>query len=380
MSFWLSTAERRRLLGFNDRCALWFGIPLLSGVAFVLFNDGRGSNDPELIAKCYLISALHVVAYWISLRAVLIFLRQYLPERADMTKRMASYLVLAGLVILLISSTSRTLISQWLPELREIGWGQASYPFEFIVCFTLGVMVAAIYESIYFFTKYRESEVARERLAKEHARGQLAVLRQQMNPHFLFNSLNTLVNIIPEDAAKSTLFVQRLAAVYRRILEWRQRETISLAEELRAVQDYVFLLRTRYEEKLDVRWIVAGARVRSGGTGSEVRLPPGLGSARLVPLSVQLLVENAVKHNVVSAAAPLRIDIEISPDRITVRNPLNPRADGHLNSTGWGHRNLQVRYAAITDAPVGIREAEGEYHVTLPLLPAVAAQQLKPAV
>lgn len=380
MSLLLTRADRLRLFGFDDRCALLVGVPLLAGVTFIIFGAAEWSEGSGLLSYCYLASLVHVTLYWAGLRGVMIFLRYHLPEQADITKRMVSYLGLSSVVVLSLVALSRVVMPVVAPQLVAAGWGVASFTFEFVISFTLGIMVAAIYESIYFFTKYRESEVARERLAKENVKGQLAVLKQQMNPHFLFNSLNTLTNIIPEDGQTATLFTQRLAAVYRRILEWRHKELITLEEEVLALQDYVFLMQTRFEDKLSVCWqLGARAQVQCEDRNSRVAVPPTYRNYRLVPLSIQLLVENAIKHNVVARDAPLRIDIVLTGDRITVRNPLNLRSDSHLNSTGWGHQNLKARYAAVTTEEVLVRQTATHYEVSLPVFPAVPAQRRRVA-
>jgi len=246
--------------------------------------------------------------------------------------------------------------------------------FKIVMSYTLVIMVLAIYEGIFFFTKYRQSIIEKERLAKENMQSQLSVLKQQMNPHFLFNSLNTLVNIIPEDRRKATLFTQRLSAVYRRILEWRHKELITLEEESAAVQDYVFLMQTRFEDKLQVCWHYgAGTQVQCEGKGQTMNLPAEFRGYRIVPLSIQLLVENAIKHNVVSSDHPLHIDIKLANNRITVSNPLNLRSGRSLDSTGWGHQNLKARYEMVTLDPVEIRKTTQLYEVSIPILPVKSA-------
>ncbi|MEM6772335.1 MAG: sensor histidine kinase, partial [Bacteroidota bacterium] len=196
------------------------------------------------------------------------------------------------------------------------------------------------------------------------------------NPHFLFNSLNTLVNIIPEDTEKATLFTQRLAAVYRRILEYRHKELIPLTEELAALQDYVFLMQTRFEDKLRVEWCIvengAGTQVQCEDEIAVSTIPHYLRHHRIVPLSVQLLVENAIKHNVISSEHPLVIRITLDDDCITVCNQLRLR-ERKLTSTGWGHENLRERYRAITQEEVLIEATDDTYTVRLPILSARAA-------
>ncbi|MEM1357418.1 MAG: histidine kinase, partial [Bacteroidota bacterium] len=183
--------------------------------------------------------------------------------------------------------------------------------------------------------------------------------------------------IIPEDTEKATLFTQRLAAVYRRILEYRHKELISLQEELISLKDYIFLMQTRFEDKLNIEWCLsARTRVQCGGKPKEAEVPPHLRFHRIVPLSVQLLVENAIKHNVVSQDKPLTIKITLDETSVTVSNKLNLR-NRRLSSTGWGHQNLSKRYAAITDQPVDIQQTEDFFTVSVPVLePSLATRSV----
>ena len=370
MKLFLSKSERIKYLGFDDRCAVGLGIPILAGVAFLMFTNMRNGVSSSYLWYCYLLSVVHVCKYWIALRGAVLFLRVQLPDRTRIGRRITLFLALSAVIVLVIGAISRVTIPYMFPFMVEVGWNNSNIVFDFIVSYTLGIMVAAIYESVYFFTKYQHSVIERERLAKENMQSQLAVLKQQMNPHFLFNSLNTLVNIIPEDSRKATLFTQRLSAVYRRILEWRHKELITLEEEVRALQDYVFLMQTRFEDKLQVCWrFGAGTQVRCEGDGRGIEVPAAVRSYRLVPLSVQLLVENAIKHNVVSTEHPLRIDITLANNRITVSNPLNLRTGRSLDSTGWGHQNLKARYEMVTEDPVEIKSTAEVYEVSIPVFP-----------
>jgi len=129
-------------------------------------------------------------------------------------------------------------------------------------------------------------------------------------------------------------------------------------------------MQTRFEDKLEVCWhLGAGAQVQCEGEGQSIELPITVRNYRLVPLSVQLLVENAIKHNVVSAETPLRIEIKLANNRITVSNPLNLRTGRNLESTGWGHHNLKARYDMVTEEPVEIRETANSYEVSIPVFP-----------
>lgn len=358
MRFFFSREERLRYLGFDDRWALLLGVPLLSGIAFLLFTANDQAITNEKVVICVLVGTLHTLIYWLINRAMLMRTRRAFPGQHQITQRILALLASILLSVVIVEAFFSLVLDPLFPIITEVGYGDSSVLFQVSVSMTLCVLVLSIYESIYFFTKYRHSLVEQERLSRAHMQAQLSALKEQVNPHFLFNSLNTLTNLIPEDTEKATLFTQRLAAVYRRILEHRHEELIPLEEEVTALRDYIFLMQTRFEEKLHVEW--------HPGAGTQV---PGKcwEGKRIVPLSLQLLVENAIKHNVVSQAAPLRIRITVTEEDITVTNSLNLRSRPQA-STGWGQDNIRQRYRMVTDRPIEIECTDTQYRVTLPLL------------
>lgn len=371
MKLFFNKSERIRLLGFDDLCFVLLGLFPLAGLGHILFGGSSPGLTMEESLICYGIALGFTLTYWVTSRFAVLQFRSIFPQEELTVKRILIMLP----VLLMIVTVISLLGTEWIEmiESREL-IPEPPLFYKVVMSYTLVIMVLAIYEGVFFFTKYRQSTIERERLARENMQSQLAVLKQQMNPHFLFNSLNTLVNIIPEDRYKATLFTQRLSAVYRRILEWRHKELITLEEEVQALQDYVFLMQTRFEDKLEVCWYFgAGTRVQCEGDGQSIELPVAVRSYRVVPLSVQLLVENAIKHNVVSTDHPLRIDISLANNRITVRNPLNLRTGRALDSTGWGHQNLKARYEMVTEAPVVIRQTAEIYEVSIPVFPVKSA-------
>lgn len=340
---------------------------------------------------CYGVALVFTTFYWIFGRVIILAVRSRLPEPEQVVRRMVWTLPLAAGMTFAVTVGVGSM-------LRYLGVGLdemvPSFTFKLLMAFTLVMSIMFIYEIIYFGAKYKQANLDRESLARRNSQSQLAALRRQMNPHFLFNSLNTLANVIPEDSRKATLFTQRLSAVYRRILEWRHREIIPLGEEVTALRDYVFLLQTRFEDKLTVAWSLdemlvnkddgppeisesiggRGARVhppRWGVGGDEEQwwneLPAVLRHRYVVPLSLQLLVENAVKHNVVSHAHPLRIDVHFGPDYVTVRNALRRRARREA-STGWGLDNLKTQYALLSEREVRVYQTDEYFAVGIPLL------------
>ena len=350
---------RIRYLGCDDGPVLLVGIPLLAALATLLFIANSPFDNHQLFV-CLGLSLMHTTVYWITARALVIWLRQRYPGQRETAKRIGWMIVLVFCLVLFVEGTLNGYVFPRSEFLQRMHYGEASFAFEVSVALTLCTMVLAVYESVYFFRRYQSSLVEQERLSRANVQAQLDTLKQQTNPHFLFNSLNTLVQIIPEDPEKAVLFTQRLSAVYRRILEYRHRELIPLSEEMEALRDYVFLMQTRFEDKLRVEWVGEGSQVPYAS-------PDERPARYVVPLSLQLLVENALKHNVISNSAPLTVTIAVSPDTVTVTNDLRPRTHRE-STTGWGQENIRRRFRLATRREVTVERTDTYYRVTLPLL------------
>jgi two-component system LytT family sensor kinase len=211
--------------------------------------------------------------------------------------------------------------------------------------------VVAIYEGIYFLSELRKSVEEKEMLKRESLHAQLNALKTQVNPHFLFNNLNTLSAIIPEDPQKAVDFVQQLAKVYRHILEVKDEQSIDLKEELDVLRAYAFLLKTRFGDNLDITIDVPDAKLHR----------------KIIPLSLQILMENAIKHNIVSSEKPLKIDVSAINGRLVVSNNLQKK--NQLNeSTGIGLDNIRNRYKLLSDKKVEVIENNGNFTVSIPLI------------
>lgn len=214
---------------------------------------------------------------------------------------------------------------------------------------------------VWYGLRLRERRVMREsRLKKEKIESQFEALKSQINPHFLFNSFNTLVAIIEENPGQAVDYVERLADFYRSILQYREKTVIPLAEELSVVRNYYYLLRERFGQNLNLH-----IDVRE----EEAYVPP---------LSIQMLVENAIKHNVVSARSPLQIRIlQNGKGRISVTNNLQPKRI-RPRSTAFGLSSIVARYGLLSDKKVGISQNKKEFKVTLPLIQSEFASEETP--
>ena len=192
-----------------------------------------------------------------------------------------------------------------------------------------------------------------ERQEKANILSQFELLKNQINPHFLFNSMNILAALIREDPAKAVEFTTRFSRVYRRLLELREQPLVTIGQEIELVESYLYLQKMRFSESLQ----------------TDVDVPQEVFTRYcLPPFTLQILVENAIKHNVVAADNPLRLRISWLPEgRLEVSNNLQLRGMP-VESTGLGLDILKSRYEMITPEPVEFEQSHGRYIARLPLV------------
>ncbi len=189
------------------------------------------------------------------------------------------------------------------------------------------------------------------RLERANIEAELEVLKNQVNPHFLFNTFNTLTSLIETKSKNASKFVQSLSRMYRYVLQSRMNELVSLEEEMEFVRSYLYILSKRFGDNLKI----------------ELNIPDTLLPRLLPPLSLQILIENAVKHNVISSKYPLTLRIEGSEKGLCVKNTLQKK-EPSAPSTGIGLDNIKKRYQFFTDFPVLIEKNNKHYSATLPLI------------
>ncbi len=218
------------------------------------------------------------------------------------------------------------------------------------------VIISLFNHSRAFFYQWREAAVRAERLEKETAVARLDSLRRQVDPHFLFNSLNALTSLVEEnDPPRAVRFIRQLSQVYRYVLDSESQELVPLAAELKFAESYLFLQKTRLGDALAVEMVLA---------------PAAVAPYFVPPLALQLLLENVIKHNTAFQTDPLRlcVTLDAAAGTLMVRNTRRPRRLAPGESSGLGLKNLAARYAFLTSKPLLISEENGEFVVTLPLL------------
>lgn len=205
---------------------------------------------------------------------------------------------------------------------------------------------------LFFFSEYKQKWLEAEELRRSSEQAQLQVIRNQVNPHFLFNNLNVLAGMVIKDNPEANHFIEEFSKVYRYILNNEQKELVELQAELEFIQPYLFLLGKRFEEGLEVN----------------IRIADEYRNLHVVPAALQMLIENAIKHNVVSRQKPLQIDIHTNGNQtLVIKNNLQPRMLKE-SSTRIGLENIRKRYELISGKDVVVKNEEGYFEVSLPLL------------
>ena len=213
-------------------------------------------------------------------------------------------------------------------------------------------LVILLSGTLLFVIRAREGRLRyRDRVEKEKARFQLDALRSQVNPHFLFNSFNTLIELIEEDQEKAVEHVQHLSEFFRNILQVRDKELIPVREELRLLDTYFYLEQRRFGSRIALHTLI----------------PEELRERLLPPLTLQLLVENAIKHNAATTSDPLVIEVRAIDDALEVSNPVRRRKTA-LPSTGFGVASIRQRYSALTNRPVDVSNDGAYFRVRIPLI------------
>ena len=218
-----------------------------------------------------------------------------------------------------------------------------------IVTFLIALLFTAINEGTFLFGQWKKSLIAQEQLKKEALEAKLENLKKQLDPHFLFNSLSVLSGIIHKDVDLADTFITKLSLVYRYVLEHNELKRVSLSDELKFVESYVFLLKVRFQEKISLD------------------IHPELQQLAdyVLPLSIQLLIENAVKHNKLSKE--LKLKLYKNDDKVWLENNLDERQLIE-KTTGTGLNNLKKRYWLQSEKEVDVIVTNTLFKVGIPLL------------
>jgi len=337
--------ERPNDIGFRVILIPFFGIaiPLLAGMI-------NGQNFSTWQVKISFLYTIFIAfAIWEGNRYLLFSMRSYVDWYKKPVRKI---IVLLFGISFYTLPVSILLLMGWYHIFLHgaINW-QAVFTASLIIMICV-IFITHVYETV-FLVKESESEMLRaEQLERARTEAALQALKNQIDPHFIFNSLNTLSYLIEEQPAKAKLFNDSLADVYRYILQNKTRDLVLLQEELDFLQDYFSLLKIRFEDALQLHVNI-----------DSILLDKYL----VMPISLQVLLENATKHNEFSADNPLVITINFSEDSLVFYNETRKKTL-RKPSSRIGLQNLDERYKLVTGKTITIEETASAFRVVLPVL------------
>lgn len=272
-------------------------------------------------------------------------------KKHDKIKRIAIGIVGATLITLLGLFIVRTMKAMvFADETFAVFLEDERFEYyQFVLWMTL--TCTSIFHIIYYYIKYQQNRIKEQKVIAGTASAKFDALKNQLDPHFLFNSLNVLTSLIEENPENAQKFTTWLSKVYRYVLEQKDKELVSVDEELEFAQTYMSLLKMRFEESIIF----------------EIPEKASNPESKVVPLSLQLLLENAVKHNTVTSSKPLRIKIYEDGNYLVVENNLQLK-DIVKKSSGVGLSNIMQRYDLLTTKKININKEAARFGVAIPML------------
>lgn len=341
-------STRTGYITLNDGWLRLLGIPAVALIATIFFYPEHWISKNASFLYSFMVSMSTVTALWYINRWILILFRRRFSDIEDTNKR-----ILLQLITSLCVSVLASLTISWFYDITRF-WGTdllwQDYVYNIFVISIFVLLVSGIYEGSFYFTRWRVSLKEAEALKKENLQTQLDSLKNQVSPHFLFNSLNTLSSLIEENKDQAIQFVNQLSRVYRYLLQSNEKELTSVKEEMNFLEAYYFLLKTRFGDGLQLQVNLTEKQLQS----------------LIPPLTLQILVENAVKHNVVSVSKPLNITIWSCEDgKICVENNLQKKTL-NVQSNGLGLTNIAAKYKLLNKPDIAITDSNGLFRITLP--------------
>jgi sensor histidine kinase YesM len=218
-----------------------------------------------------------------------------------------------------------------------------------------GLVLSLFYEIIYLSIEKEQDNRVLQQIERELVEAEVSVLKSELDPHFFFNCMNALSHLVRNDADKAWQFVHKLSGVYKYFLRNRDKSYVSLQDELEFLENYSFLLRIRFDDTIHIENSIDGDKE----------------PVFILPCTLQVLVENAIKHNFFSEKDPLRVSIVQNGEYIIVSNPVKPKMHA-VESTNVGLRNLKTRYRLLTNESILVQKTANKFLVKLPIVKTIS--------
>ncbi len=336
-----AVSPRNRMREYVVRTIGIVGISVIS-----VFVDYGYKHSEAGFWLCLLVSVIRTALIWNGSMVII----QYAIDRFSMFKETLKLVVFQvcslSVLVVIVETGEIYAVENYLGVPLDYSSKMALFIGSLIITF----MISSLYASASFFIEWKENLLRTQALEQANLEARYDTLRNQVNPHFLFNSLNTLLMLVNDNPVASR-YVESISEIMRYMLQSRDKEAVRLGDELKIAHDYVFIQKSRFGEKLKVDFDVDEKYY----------------NYLIPPLAIQMLLENALKHNVVSKEDPLYVNVSISDNKyIVVENTIKTKIDLEP-STGVGLENIKNRYLHLTGKDILISRDNGKFIVMLPL-------------
>jgi sensor histidine kinase YesM len=324
-------------------------IPVIIGFIIGLISYPQGFRTPGFVPFLIIYSLSIGIPFMKAYEYIEWKLEQYIPWLSKPNLRFfltATIEIAGGIIILFVVNY----IIYVLIQGEETGtlFNKTSEGLKYMIIFTIiGIILI---NSSHFFNSWKQAAVNEEKLKREKLAAEYEALKNQVNPHFLFNSLSALSSLVYKDQQKAVDFIREFSNVFRYVLESREREVVDFATEKKLLESVMYLNRIRYEGALIVKIDIPAAKDKY-----------------IIPMALQMLLENAIKHNVISDDKPLTVEFTEEEDYVVVKNNFQPKKS-EIVSNKVGLENIRSRYKYLSAKEVIIENSDSEFTVKIPVL------------
>jgi sensor histidine kinase YesM len=333
----------------RDRYLKIAGVPVTVFIVTALYNLFNSKQPIQWTFRDYFFYLVMAAVVWLCNVKIHYLLRKKLYQIKKIFPRLLTRYSIGIIISFVITLIFLTI---WNRLLHESFFTYNTIAKLQVIIILVTMQISSIYE-IAYLNNERESDIIKmERTEKSKIQAELDVLKNQIDPHFIFNSLNTLSYLISQDQVSAKRFNDTLAKVYRYILIKKEKDLVQLKEEIEFAMNFFYLLKIRYQQGLVMK-------IEINNIISENYLLP--------PLSIQILIENAIKHNHFTEKNPLNIEIKVIEEHVTVSNNRHIK-QFEIQSSQIGLKNLSERYKLITNSVISITDNKDYFRVTLPIL------------
>jgi sensor histidine kinase YesM len=337
----------KRIVEFTLLALLVFGFRVLIQEFMPLFEENLNLTFGRFLIKLLSNYPLTLVMLFIDI-SVVVVLNRYVKDDWTFLK---IFLIVVSSVVVALLSALWIRVPIWNDVYGATFFNDIFFNLTLFSSFVFNLIVISLLHVYSYYSRKQEKALNLEIGKKNRARYQYQQLKNQLNPHFLFNSLNVLDYLIYTDQQRASDFVRKLSSVYRYLLRKEDLPVVTIREEVDFVNLYVDLLRERFSDGLSI----------------EIRIDKEFEDYCIVPGGLQMLVENAIKHNIISVETPLKIEVFIENNMISVRNNIQLRLTT-IDSSGVGLRNIKGQYMFLFRKNIEVISAGNYFEVQLPLI------------